>query len=197
MAGDKKIILITGANTGLGFEIVRALCSSAEQYQILLGGRSVERAEEAVKKALEEHPKTQSGIEAVQIDIDDDKSMDSLFQQVQSKYGRLDVLINNAGAQFDQQVAKGNMTMREAWTKSWTVNTVGTQLMTNTFAPLLLKAQDPRLLFIASGTSSLTQSEDLTSPINGVPPKGWPKEGIARSVPAYRCAKTGMNMMMR
>ena len=88
--------------------------------------------------------------------------------------------------------------MREVWTKSWTVNTVGTQLMTHAFVPLLLKSSDPRLLFIASGTSSLNQSEDLSSPLNKVLPKGWPKTTkLQVNVPAYRSAKAGMNMMMR
>lgn len=91
------------------------------------------------------------------------------------------------------------MTMREAWSKSWDVNVVSTQVMTNTFIPLLLKSSDPRLMFMASGTSSLDLCEIPDLPINRVPPKGWPKShATAQSnVPAYRSAKTGMNMMMR
>lgn len=67
--------------------------------------------------------------------------------------------------------------------------------MTYTFAPLLLKSPDPRLLFIASGTSTLTETEDPKIPIDQAPAKGWPKQGVA--FPAYRSSKTGMNMMMR
>ena len=67
--------------------------------------------------------------------------------------------------------------------------------MTHTFVPLLLKSTDPRLLFITSGTSTLTETEDQKIFLNKVPAKGWPKQGF--SIPAYRSSKTGMNMMMR
>jgi NAD(P)-dependent dehydrogenase (short-subunit alcohol dehydrogenase family) len=87
------------------------------------------------------------------------------------------------------------MSMREAWNKSWNVNTTGTQIMTHTFVPLLLKSSNPRLLFVTSGTSTLTETEDHKIWVNTVPAKGWPKQAIA--FPAYRSSKTGMNMMMR
>jgi NAD(P)-dependent dehydrogenase (short-subunit alcohol dehydrogenase family) len=87
------------------------------------------------------------------------------------------------------------MTMRQMWNHSWNVNTAGTQIMTSTFIPLLLQSSNPRLLFIASGTSTLAGTENLSMFVNHSPAKGWPKEGF--SVPAYRSSKTGMNMMMR
>lgn len=88
------------------------------------------------------------------------------------------------------------MSMRQAWNKSWNVNTTGTQIMTHTFIPLLLKSSDPRLLFVTSGTSTLTETADRKIWVNKVPAKGWPKQEEF-SVPAYRSSKTGMNMMMR
>ena len=89
------------------------------------------------------------------------------------------------------------MTTREAWVKSWSVNTVGTHIFTSAFAPLLLKSDDPRLLFITSGTSTLAGSESTVLPVNRAPPKGWPKEVTHITIPAYRCSKTGLNMLMR
>ncbi len=85
--------------------------------------------------------------------------------------------------------------MREMWNKSWNVNTTGTQILTHTFVPLLLESGDPRLLFITSGTSPLTETDNLDLPLNRSPAKGWPKSSPALS--AYRSSKTGMNMMMR
>jgi NAD(P)-dependent dehydrogenase (short-subunit alcohol dehydrogenase family) len=99
------------------------------------------------------------------------------------------------GAAFDGQVAEGKLTMREMWNKAWDVNTTGTHILTHTFIPLLLKSSDPRLLFITSGTATLTDSANTSVGINISPPKGWPKQGI--SLAAYRSSKTGMNMMMR
>ncbi|KAJ4128311.1 hypothetical protein NW754_002303 [Fusarium falciforme] len=191
----KKIVLITGANTGLGYEIVRALAGSDKAYEILLGGRSIEKAQSAAESARAEFPNSQSSIRPVQIDIEDDKSIDALFNEVKGNYGKLDALINNAGVQLDQQYMAGKMTMRQVWAKSWDVNVVSTNVMTHQFVPLLLSSDDPRIAFIASGTSSLTTSSGPSLVINKSPPKGWPKDAF--SLPAYRSSKTGMNMMMR
>lgn len=89
--------------------------------------------------------------------------------------------------------------MRQAWTASWTVNVVGTQVMTHTFVPLLLASSDPRLIFLASGTACLTTTDNPAIPLNKVPEAGWPKtdDVMFTNIPAYRSAKTGMNMMMR
>ncbi|KAI9152382.1 Short-chain dehydrogenase/reductase tropE [Paramyrothecium foliicola] len=191
----KRIVLITGANTGLGYEIVKALSGSDKPYEILLGGRSIEKAQAAAESARAEFPNSQSNIRPVQIDIQDDKSIDALFNEVKGTYGKLDVLINNAGTQVDQQYMAGKMTMREVWSQSWDVNVVSTNFITHQFVPLLLSSDDPRIAFMASGTSSLTTSEGLSLAINKSPPKGWPKDAF--SLPAYRSSKTGMNMMMR
>lgn len=100
------------------------------------------------------------------------------------------------GAAFDKDHADGQITMREAWNKAWDTNVAGTQVMTHTFVPLLLKSSDPRLMFVTSGTSSLTESSIPSLHFNKAPPKGWPKpRGF--EVASYRASKTGMNMMMR
>ena len=85
--------------------------------------------------------------------------------------------------------------MREMWNQSWNVNTTGTQIITSIFIPLLLESENPRLMFITSGTSTLAGTDNMAIAVNHHPPAGWPKgnAGIA----AYRASKTGMNMMMR
>lgn len=94
------IILITGANTGLGFQTVRSLCQSSKAYIILLGGRNLEKANAAVKEVQEEFPQTSNTIVPVQVDIEDDDSIAKAFTLVSNQYGRLDVLINNAGKSY-------------------------------------------------------------------------------------------------
>ena len=95
MAG-KNVVLVTGANTGLGFQIARALCSSETPYEVLVGGRSLAKAEQAVKSLKNEYPT--SNAQPIQIDIADDASIAYAFEHVKGKYGKLDALINNAGA---------------------------------------------------------------------------------------------------
>jgi NAD(P)-dependent dehydrogenase (short-subunit alcohol dehydrogenase family) len=94
---SNPILLITGGNTGLGFETIRSLCESKKAYTILLGGRSNDKADAAAKAAQTEFPQSLCTIATVQIDIEDDDSISKAFDHIASKYGRLDILINNAG----------------------------------------------------------------------------------------------------
>lgn len=82
------------------------------------------------------------------------------------------------------------------WNKSWDVNVTGTNVVTHTFAPLLIASTDPKLLFITSGTANLTDHGNQALAVNRSPEKGWPKQALF-SVPAYRSSKTGLNMLMR
>ena len=100
---------------------------------------------------------------------------------------------------FDHMVLDGEVTMRQVWDVSWSVNTVSAQIITSKFVPLLLKSSEPRLLFVTDSTSTLTETEDLSRAMDRVPAAGWPKTDIYRFsyIPAYRSSKCGMNMMMR
>jgi NAD(P)-dependent dehydrogenase (short-subunit alcohol dehydrogenase family) len=196
-----KVVLITGGNTGVGFETVKALCKEPTAYYILMGTRSLEKGEAAIVSLKNEIPDTASIVSAVQVDIESDDSIKKAFEYVSSKYGKLDVLVNNAGANFDVSIQDGSLTIREAFNKSWDVNVTGTQVMTTTFVPLLLNSSDPRLMFLTSGTSTITETEDISTPIlqriNGSPPAGWPKEPTTNLITSYRSTKTGLNMLMR
>lgn len=103
---SSPILLITGANTGLGFETVKALCSSSKAYTILLGGRSLEKATAAAQQARGEFPNSPSTVTPVQVDIEDDESISKLYDLVADKYGRMDILINNAGDRAPSSTAK-------------------------------------------------------------------------------------------
>lgn len=91
------IVLITGANTGLGFEMVKAFCDGEKAYEIILGGRSLAKAREAADAVTKEFSSSRSKVSAIQVDIEDDESIQRSFDEVQTKFGRLDALINNAG----------------------------------------------------------------------------------------------------
>lgn len=92
-----KVILITGANTGIGFQIVRSLCSSNQAYSIIVGGRSLSKAQDAIVSATKEFPSSRSKLFPVQVDIEHDESIKRAFNMVQSGFGKLDALVNNAG----------------------------------------------------------------------------------------------------
>lgn len=88
---------ITGGNTGIGYETIKALYASSQPYTILMGSRSFEKAKDAISKLKNEVSGSNSEVEAIQIDIEDDTSIEKAFEEVKGKYGRLDTLINNAG----------------------------------------------------------------------------------------------------
>ncbi|KAH8682713.1 hypothetical protein BX600DRAFT_506279 [Xylariales sp. PMI_506] len=196
--GSEKIVLVTGANTGIGYQIVRALFESPGAYTVLVSGRSLFKAEQAVSNLVGEFPDSRSSAHVIQIDVESDESIEAAFQQVKERFGKLDWLVNNAGALFDPLLSSGKMTLRQVWNQSWNVNTAGTQVLTSAFIPLLLESTDPRLLFITSGTSTLAGTENRSLPMNQVPVKGWPKTVLTTSnYSAYRSSKAGLNMMMR
>lgn len=82
------------------------------------------------------------------------------------------------------------------WSKTWDVNVTGTQILTQTLLPLLLRSTDPRLLFLTSGLSSLTTANDPSMFFNkrNVLAPGWPKAGPVFT--AYRSSKAALNMLM-
>lgn len=102
-----------------------------------------------------------------------------------------------SGAQYDPEINKGNIGMREGFNKTWDVNVTGTHILTYTFMPLLLKSEEPRLIFLASGTSVLATAGEGNTMVDKSPAKGWPKGPTPPSATAYRSAKTGLNMLMR
>lgn len=91
-----KIVFITGANTGIGFEIVKALAASEKSYIVLMGGRSLEKVHNAAA-TVQDLPESSSQFVPIQVDIEHDDSIKQAFHEVQTKFGRIDVLINNAG----------------------------------------------------------------------------------------------------
>lgn len=195
------LILVTKGNTGLGLEVVRALVATQHAYEIVLGCRTVSKGEDAIATVKSEFPNMASSLSTVQADLSSDSSLEAAVQTISSRFRRLDVLINNAGASFDPLAQGGKMTIREAWNASWDTNVSGTQVLTTLLIPLLLKSANPRLLFMTSGTSSLQETERFDGPIyqrlNGSPEKGWPKSAPGVPLIGYRSSKTGLNMLMR
>lgn len=92
---QQRTILITGANKGLGFEVVKKLLkdASSSSDRILLGSRDMKRGEEAIRQ-LGSPP----NVHLLQLDISSSDSIARAIKEINQKHGgQLDVLINNAG----------------------------------------------------------------------------------------------------
>lgn len=106
---DSPITFITGGNTGIGYETVKALYASPQAHTILMGSRSLDKATEAISKLQSEVPDTKSNVVSIQIDIEDDASIENAFKEIESKYGRVDTLINNAGMLQERNFSNSGM----------------------------------------------------------------------------------------
>ena len=84
-----KIALVTGAGTGIGREI--ALAFLREGYSVVLAGRRIEPLESVAKESGSDRAL------AVSTDVGNPDSVNALFAKIKEKFGRLDVLVNNAG----------------------------------------------------------------------------------------------------
>ncbi|KAF7319263.1 Response to drug-related protein [Mycena chlorophos] len=203
-SSDPKIVLVTGGNTGLGYEIIKALYALPEPYTLLIGTRTISKGEAAVNQLKSEIPTSESTVSVIQVNVSSDVSIEAAIASITSTYGRIDALINNAGAGFDGEIRDEKMSIREAFNASWDTNVSGTHVLTTLAVPLLLKSADPRLMFVTSGTSSMweTQPENwgtmvALARINGSPVAGWPKPKEMAPITGYRSTKAGLNMLMR
>ncbi|ROW09490.1 hypothetical protein VMCG_02155 [Cytospora schulzeri] len=204
MASEKKVVFITGANAGLGYEAIKALYASDVPYELIIGTRTLSNGEAAINTLKSEVPSSQSAVSTLQVDLTSDASLEAAIKTITEKYGRLDTLVNNGGASFDGAIRDGKMSIREAFNASWDTNVSGTHVLTTLAIPLLLKSSDPRLMFITSGTSSLWETDpenwgamEHLARINASPPAGWPKGKEINPITTYRTSKTGLNMLMR
>ena len=115
-----KVVLVTGASNGIGYETVKAFLQSPNSYHVYVGTRSLQKGNAALQKIRDECPGTSNTAELLQIDINIDQSIEEAFDIVKNGQGRLDILINNAGKQLvsinlqflDQNVSKSILFLR-------------------------------------------------------------------------------------
>ncbi|KAK5131686.1 hypothetical protein LTR08_000740 [Meristemomyces frigidus] len=193
---SRTVVLVTGGNSGIGYEAVKALLQSSKSHRIILGSRDEAKAQSAIETLQQECPDSKSSVEALQVDLTNDESIEIAFEKLKTDPGHIDALVNNAGASFDSAYTRGKLSLHESFTKSYDVNLAGTHLLTHTFMPLLLKSSDPRLIFVG-GLSRMTEVYPLDAKYFPTPPlkAGWPKT-VGFETIAYRCSKTALNMLM-
>jgi NAD(P)-dependent dehydrogenase (short-subunit alcohol dehydrogenase family) len=130
-----KVAVVTGAGSGIGKAVTLALL--AEGYAVALAGRRAELLEETVR----ESGALPARALAVPSDVTDPKSVQSLFDEVRARFGRLDLLFNNAGINVPG-VPLDELSV-EKWKAVVDVNLTGAFLCTQQ-AIRIMKAQDPR-----------------------------------------------------
>ncbi|MGW4499100.1 SDR family oxidoreductase [Micromonospora sp. NPDC004336] len=169
-----QVALVTGANKGIGYEIARGLAAAG--LRVLIGARSATRGREAAGKLAAEG----YDVSTVPLDVTDPESVAAAARTVERGYGRLDVLVNNAGVLLDFGVAPSAAPL-DAVRSTFETNVLGVVAVTNAMLPLLRRAPAGRIVNLSSGLGSLTVGTDPASPYSRMP------------MVAYNASKSAVN----
>ncbi|WP_194778260.1 SDR family NAD(P)-dependent oxidoreductase [Pararhodonellum marinum] len=136
-----KICLITGANSGIGFETAKNLC--AQGAKVLLWCRTEEKARQAEARIKTSHPQARTA--QVMADLSSQKAIKEAAKRILHQHSKIDVLINNAGSWFSDL----GLT-EEGFERQWAINHLAPFLLTHLLLPALRNAPDARVITVSS-----------------------------------------------
>jgi len=171
MASDKKVALITGANKGIGLEIARQL--GRQGMAVVLGSRDPQRGQSAADALSSE------GIDAytVKLEVTEAADREAALVFLQEQFGRLDVLVNNAGVMLESEGISPDVLSR-----TYDANVIAPYFLTESLLPLLKAAPAGRVVHQSSALGSLATNA------SGDVPLSW-------MLPAYNSSKAALNML--
>ncbi|KAH8814898.1 putative short chain dehydrogenase/reductase [Xylogone sp. PMI_703] len=176
MSSPQRIVLITGANQGIGYETAKNLVLSSSDWHVIIGSRDPVKGANAVS-ALKSLP-IKGTVSAVKLDVTSEASVEAAATIVAQLHGRLDVLVNNAG------IFSKNLNSTDCLRENFAVNCIGVVSVTEAFLPLLRKSSSPRLIFVSTSVGSLTLASDPRS------------KYYSSAANEYRASKAALNMLM-
>jgi NAD(P)-dependent dehydrogenase (short-subunit alcohol dehydrogenase family) len=172
------LALVTGANRGIGLEIARQL---AEQgVRVLLTGRRAGAAAEAARQLSAEG----LDVEALVLDVTNPASIAAAAQGVQQRYGRLDILVNNAAIRIEPYGRCPSQQPLDQWRETFDTNLFGVVAVTQAFLPLLKASPAARIVNVSSLLASLGTHSD---------PASYAYSDMFKSLPAYSASKSAIN----
>lgn len=165
-----KTALVTGGNRGIGFEVCRQL--AARGFAVLLTARDAEKSRAAAAKL-----KSVGRVEPVVLDVANASSIEKAAAEVSSRYDWLDVLINNAGINYDTWETVENAEIDGTVIETIRTNLLGPWRMCQAFLPLLRKSRAGRIVNVTSESGSLAS--------------------MGAGPPAYQITKAALNALTR
>ena len=156
----KRVALVTGGNKGIGLEIVKGLAN--QNVVVLLGARNLQDGKQAAEVLGDNvHP--------IQLDVTNQSSIDAAVDHIRMEFGRLDILMNNAGISR----AKPNSSFQDAVSTNlltaapladirtvFETNVFGVIAVTQAMLPLLRESPAGRIVLTASSGASMTLNSD-------------------------------------
>lgn len=155
---QKKVALVTGANRGIGKEVVRQLATLG--YQVFLGSRDETKGQKTVDEL---HAAGLTDVHLLVLDVSNDESTAAAAESLAKKVSVLDVLVNNAGI-----LNSGTNPIKDSIAnieKTYATNVFGVIRSTTAFLDLLKKSKSGRVVNVTSWLGSLTLNSDKSSPI--------------------------------
>jgi len=165
-----RVALVTGANRGIGFEVCRQLASRG--FVVFVTARDAAKANTAAAKL-----KRARVIEPLALDVATARSIKDAAAQVEQRYGRLDVLINNAGINYDTWETAENADIDGTVMETIVTNLLGPWRVCQAFLPLLRKSRAARIVNVSSESGSLAH--------------------MGAGPPAYQVTKAALNALTR
>ena len=135
MSSDKPTALVTGASTGIGRSAALALAKNG--YDVVV---NFSRSEDAAKITARNAEAAGARTLLYRCDVSDDSCVRAMIAATEKEFGRLDVLINNAGTTVDVEPKNLEGMKVEDWNRVFNVNVLGLFLVTRAAVPLLKKS---------------------------------------------------------
>jgi NAD(P)-dependent dehydrogenase (short-subunit alcohol dehydrogenase family) len=165
MNKDQKIALVTGANRGIGKEIAKQLAEKG--ITTLFSARSQKKAEDAASEISDKN------IIPLKLDVNDQNSIAYVRDWIKREYGKLDILINNAGINYDTWHNASNADI-ENIKETFDTNFFAVIETTQILMPMLSKARHARIINMSSSAGALN--------------------GMGGGTPGYSASKAALNV---
>ena len=145
MSTGKRVALVTGASTGIGRAEAVALAKSG--YDVAI---NYSRSAGEAKKTAEECERAGAATLLLQGDVADEAAVVAMLQKLKERFGRLDVLCNNAGTSITPLARDFEKVSAEDWDRVFAVNVKGVFLVTKHAAPLLRQSDNAHIIMTNS-----------------------------------------------
>jgi NAD(P)-dependent dehydrogenase (short-subunit alcohol dehydrogenase family) len=155
MQGSKKIALVTGANKSIGFEVARQIAKAG--WTVVVAARREELGQAAVAKLRADG----LDVHFVRLDLNDHKTAAIAAESIRTQFGKLDVLVNNAGisGKADGPPSETSLSDVEAIMHT---NFVGSVAVTQAMLPLLQQAGNAQIINVSSELGCISRQTDPT-----------------------------------
>jgi NAD(P)-dependent dehydrogenase (short-subunit alcohol dehydrogenase family) len=164
----ERVALVSGGNRGLGLEVARRL--SEDGYTVVVGSRNLAKGQQAAEELGE-----RTG--ACRLDVTDPESIESCIAEIEERFGRLDVLVNNAGIEGGGWRTNAADVDLDEVRDTLETNLFGAWKLTQAALPLMRRNRYGRIVNLSSGMGQLSD--------------------MGGHAPAYRLSKTGLNAFTR